>query len=312
MRETILRGLENELSLSESSEITDNLSYILSVIRNHLEMDVAFISEFTDELRKIEVIDSVDPDIPLKAGHADPTELTYCQKIVEGELDGIIADTSDNPITKAMPITQELNIGSYLGVPIVLNDGEVYGTFCCFSHTSDATLSERDLALMKIFADISARQIDRQLLKNQQDNQIKRRLSKVLSENNLNTVFQPVYHVDEKKVIGYECLSRFIDTPYRTPDIWFEEAEFVGLGEELEIMAITTALDKMTLFPADVSFSLNISPEYVINGAVERALDQHIFNKNYSGSYRTCTDSRLSCLSRSHPIITKTRCAPGY
>jgi len=44
-------------------------------------------------------------------------------------------------------------------------------------------------------------------------------------------------------------------------------------------MAITAALEKMIFFPADINFSLNISPEYVINGAVERALDQHIFNK---------------------------------
>jgi len=279
MRETILKGLENELSLTEATEITDNLSYILSVIRKHLEMDVAFISEFTDQIRKIEVVDSAERDISLKPGHADPTELTYCRKIVDGELDEIIADTSENPLTKSMSITQELDIGSYLGVPIVLNDGEVYGTFCCFSHTPDTTLSERDLALMKIFADIAARQIDKQLIKSQEENQIKRRISKVLSNKHIKTVFQPIYHVDEKRVIGYECLSRFLNTPYRTPDIWFEEAQFAGLGEELEIMAITAALDKMNLFPADINFSLNISHEYVINGAVERALDQHIFNK---------------------------------
>jgi EAL domain-containing protein (putative c-di-GMP-specific phosphodiesterase class I) len=279
MRETILKGLENELSLTEATEITDNLSYILSVIRKHLEMDVAFISEFTDQIRKIEVFDSAERNISLKPGHADPTELTYCRKIVDGELDEIIADTSENPLTKSMSITQELDIGSYLGVPIVLDDGEVYGTFCCFSHTPDTTLSERDLALMKIFADIAARQIDKQLIKSQEENEIKRRVSKVLSNKHIKTVFQPIYHVDEKRVIGYECLSRFLNTPYRTPDIWFEEAQFTGLGEELEIMAITAALDKVNLFPADINFSLNISPEYVINGAVERALDQHIFNK---------------------------------
>lgn len=279
MRETILKGLENELSLSEASEITDNLSYILSVIRKHLEMDVAFISEFTDQLRKIEVVDSADQNISLKPGHADPAELTYCRKIVDGDLDEIIADTSENPLTKSMPITQELDIGSYLGVPIVLKDGEIYGTFCCFSHTPDTTLSERDLALMKIFADIAARQIDKQLLKSQEQNEIKNRINTILTNGSINTVFQPVYHTTEKKVIGYECLSRFMSIPYRTPDLWFEEAQLIGLGEELEIMAIHQAINKMTSFPGDISFSLNISPEYVMNGAVEHALNQHAMNK---------------------------------
>ena len=279
MRDTILQGLESEIALSETSEITSNLSYILSVIRKHLDMDVAFISEITDDMRKIEIVDTAYPDSPLNPGHADPTEHTYCQRIIEGELNEVIQDTSKNHITKVMPITEELQIGSYLGAPIVLNDGEVYGTFCCFSHTPNDSLNERDLALMKIFADIAARHIDKQLHKNQEDNQIKKRITEVLNNHEVKTVFQPVFHVDQQKVIGYECLSRFTSTPYLTPDIWFQQAESVGLGEELEIMAIEAAIDKMSAFSNDTSFSLNISPEYVINGAVERALTQHILDK---------------------------------
>ncbi|WP_289303022.1 sensor domain-containing phosphodiesterase [Methylophaga sp. UBA3996] len=279
MRDTILQGLESEIALSETSEITSNLSYILSVIRKHLDMDVAFISEITDDMRKIEIVDTAYPDSPLPPGHADPTEHTYCQRIIEGELNEVIQDTSKNHITKVMPITEELQIGSYLGAPIVLNDGEVYGTFCCFSHTPNDSLNERDLALMKIFADIAARHIDKQLHKNQEDNQIKKRITEVLNNHEVKTVFQPVFHVDQQKVIGYECLSRFTSTPYLTPDIWFQQAESVGLGEELEIMAIEAAIDKMSAFSNDTSFSLNISPEYVINGAVERALTQHILDK---------------------------------
>ena len=279
MRDTILQGLESEIALSETSEITSNLSYILSVIRKHLDMDVAFISEITDDMRKIEIVDTAYPDSPLNPGHADPTEHTYCQRIIEGELNEVIPDTSKNHITKVMPITEELQIGSYLGAPIVLNDGEVYGTFCCFSHTPNDSLNERDLALMKIFADIAARHIDKQLHKNQEDNQIKKRITEVLNNHEVKTVFQPVFHVDQQKVIGYECLSRFTSTPYLTPDIWFQQAESVGLGEELEIMAIEAAIDKMSAFSNNTSFSLNISPEYVINGAVERALTQHILDK---------------------------------
>lgn len=279
MKETILQGLENELSLSEESEITSNLSYILSVIRKHLQMDVAFISEFTNDMRRIEIVDAAYPNVPLKPGHADPSEQTYCHKIVQGELSELIPDTSKNPVTQAMPITNELQIGSYLGAPIVLNGGEIYGTFCCFSHTPDDSLSNRDLGLMKIFADIAARHIDKQLFKSHKDNHTKKRITEILETRDVKTVFQPVFHVEKQKVIGYECLSRFNSTPYRTPDIWFMEAESVGLGEELEIMAIEEAIDKMNAFSGSTSFSLNISPEYVINGAVERALSQHVSNK---------------------------------
>jgi GAF domain-containing protein len=35
-----------------------------------------------------------------------------------------------------------MKIGAYIGVPIVLEDGQVYGTLCCFSRAADPELSE--------------------------------------------------------------------------------------------------------------------------------------------------------------------------
>jgi len=50
-----------------------------------------------------------------------------------------------------------------LNVPIRLRDGRVYGTFCCFSFAPDRSLNERDLQMMRAFAELSAYEIDRDL-----------------------------------------------------------------------------------------------------------------------------------------------------
>ena len=38
----------------------------------------------------------------------------------------------------------------------VARDGRVFGTFCCFSRRPDRSLGERDLRIMKVFAELVA------------------------------------------------------------------------------------------------------------------------------------------------------------
>ncbi len=45
-------------------------------------------------------------------------------------------------------MTGEAGIGSYVGIPLRLSDGSVYGTLCCASHSPDPWLARRDLGLM--------------------------------------------------------------------------------------------------------------------------------------------------------------------
>jgi len=91
---------------------------VLSSIRRHMQMDVAFIARFTDDSRLIEYTatakEIIDP--VLKPDDCSPKSESYCQKIVDNELPNIIPDTSKNTITAALTVTKTLNIGSYIGV----------------------------------------------------------------------------------------------------------------------------------------------------------------------------------------------------
>ncbi|MGH2691824.1 MAG: hypothetical protein ACRDHM_04905 [Actinomycetota bacterium] len=61
-----------------------------------------------------------------------------------------------------MRIAEEANLGSYVGVPVQLPGGRVYGTQCSVSHTPNSSLSERDARFMRVLARIVAEQLSQE------------------------------------------------------------------------------------------------------------------------------------------------------
>jgi EAL domain-containing protein (putative c-di-GMP-specific phosphodiesterase class I) len=86
------------------------------------------------------------------------------------------------------------------------------------------------------------------------------------------TVFQPIVDLSTGRVKGLEALSRFPSAPVRTPDVWFAEAARVGLGQELEILAVESALAFLPRIPAPVFLAVNVSPEVVVSKRLREVL----------------------------------------
>jgi EAL domain-containing protein (putative c-di-GMP-specific phosphodiesterase class I)/CheY-like chemotaxis protein len=86
------------------------------------------------------------------------------------------------------------------------------------------------------------------------------RIRAVVAGTGLSIVYQPIFDLASDHVFGVEALARFGAEPMRGPDAWFAEAETVGLGEELELVAIHRALDGLDRLEPDAFLSLNVSP----------------------------------------------------
>lgn len=244
----------------------------LQSIRRHLGMDVAFISEFSGGRRYFRHVSAAPGDDRIRVGASDPLEDSYCEQVVDGRLAGRIADASADPVASALRATHAMGIGAHLGVPIVLADGSVFGTFCCFSTTPDHTLTDRDLAVMRVFAEVVGDQIDRDLSVQEEQQAVTRRIDAVLDSSGLEIVYQPIVMIDSGRVVGFEALSRFTAPPARTPDVWFAEAARVGLGVELEALAIGRALEGLWRLPESVYVAINASPATVVEGRLARLL----------------------------------------
>ena len=242
---------------------------ILEAVRTHLGMDIAFASRFVEGRREFTHINS-DRPAPAKPGDSEPQEETYCHKILQGQLPELIVDANEYPEAVALPITQALPVGSHLNVPLRLSDGTVYGSFCCLSHVPDRTLTQRDLLTMRAFADLAAGQIERQLGEDQEQQQQVVRITQVIEQDRIAMVYQPIHRLRDGRPVGVEALARFPDQAARTPDKWFAEAARIGLGTELELLAVRQAIRGLPFIPAELYVALNVSPSTALSPELEK------------------------------------------
>jgi len=82
--------------------------------------------------------------------------------MVAGRLPNLVKDTAADPSVSDLAITRDADIGMYLGVPLQLSDGSLYGTLCCASHAADPSLGERHVAYMRLLARLIADHLEDQ------------------------------------------------------------------------------------------------------------------------------------------------------
>jgi len=250
---------------------TQAVDKVLHAIRNHLDMDVAFVSEFRSTDRIFRHVDARDRT-PIAAGDCAPLEQGYCKRVVDGRLPELIPDTAHVGAALALPETQGIPIGAHLSVPIRLGDGRVFGTFCCFSFAADPSLSERDLRMMRVFASLLADQIDRDLEQQRSRSEREQRIVTALETGQPSVVYQPIFDLSTRRLAGLESLSRFHFEPRRPPDEWFAEAAHVDMAQDLELAAIRSALKALPSLPHDAYLALNCSPQTVFNERLHELL----------------------------------------
>ena len=85
-------------------------------------------------------------------------------------------------------------------------------------------------------------------------------LRKVLDHNLMSMVFQPIVDMRTGVPMAFEALCRISASPPRTPDLWFEDAAWHGLGLDFELKAIRLALDHLPHLPGRCLLHVNASP----------------------------------------------------
>lgn len=244
----------------------DVIQDALVAIRNHLGMEVAYFSEFSAGRTIFRRVDAPGLEHLIKVGDSHSLDDVYCNHILAGRLPELMPDTSQVRLAWDMPITAAVPIGSHISIPIRLLDGSPYGMFCCLSPRPIPSLNERDLATMRVFAGLAARQVNTGLQQRRNAQQTHDGISTVITAEDYEIVFQPIFDLRSRTVVSCEALCRFKALPYRSPDRWFKEAADVGLGEELELAVLRTTLAAFPELPGALSLSINASPLLVISG----------------------------------------------
>lgn len=131
---------------------------VLRLLRSNLKMDVVFVSEFVDGQRVFRQVEQQEQRITV--GDSDALEASWCQRVVDGRLPQFIDDGAKYQATGAAPATP-YPVGTFMSVPIVLKDGQVYGTLCCFSHHVNGQVNEKDVRKLSYTAELTADRIER-------------------------------------------------------------------------------------------------------------------------------------------------------
>ena len=153
-----------ELAKVASHRSSDTIERALVVAKETLGMDVAFVSEFTEDQMVFRKLRGDADSFGWREGQAIPLTRSFCKRVLEGRLPNVVPDTQEDESTKDLDITFEAAIGSYTGVAVRLSDNSIYGMLCCLSHSPDPSLRERDAEFMTVLARLIADQIERQEL----------------------------------------------------------------------------------------------------------------------------------------------------
>jgi EAL domain-containing protein (putative c-di-GMP-specific phosphodiesterase class I) len=175
----------------------------------------------------------------------------------------VTADTSRAAITRA------LNLGArdFLTKPFDLTEVCLRVRNLLETRALYSTLRQHNLQLRREIGDYQ------RLAASQEEARqtIIDRLDPVLAGDGLSMHFQPVRDVTFATMVGCEALARFSTDPTRRPDQWFADAHAVGLGPELEAVAVAAALRALPSLPDPLFLAINVAPASVMSGVLTDA-----------------------------------------
>jgi EAL domain-containing protein (putative c-di-GMP-specific phosphodiesterase class I) len=246
------------------------LRNILMAVRKHLGMDVAYISELVDGAWVLRDVDATDAEIAMTAGESHPPGELYCQHILEGRLPELMADTAEFELAQSLAITTRGPIGAHLGIPIRGGDGEALGMLGCLSQAAKPALGERELEVMRVFADIAATHVRRRVEGERQFQARRHRVRSLIADEAYSLAYQPIWDLGSRRVMGFEALCRVTEEATELPESFFREAAELGCETELEVAVIRRAVKALRVLEEDLYLAVNASPRTVLSGALAK------------------------------------------
>ncbi len=249
------------------------IEQILALAREHVGMEVAVLAEFSDADEVFRVIEGDAAAFDLQTDESIPFQDSYSRRLLDAAPRGLAPDARSDYRLEDLLLDQLPVVGAYIGVPVLLPNGHVYGSLYCLSSAPHPSLDERDVKFLSVLAQLVGDELERWEKEIIEERQRLRRIRGLLDGGDgFGVAFQPIFDLRSRAVVGFEALSRFDEGPPRTPDEWFAEAADLGMGVELEIAAVRAALTRLNELPEHTFLSVNVSPEALTSSRFLQAI----------------------------------------
>jgi putative nucleotidyltransferase with HDIG domain len=129
----------------------------LALARAELGLPLAFLGEFVDGREVYRAVDGGWQGATVREGDDTALDGSYCALMVSGQIDEVVPDTRADPMLADRAHTD--SIGAYVGAPVRLPDGRVWGALCCLSPHPERELVERDSRILHLLAALIADQL---------------------------------------------------------------------------------------------------------------------------------------------------------
>lgn len=232
---------------------------IVDRVRQHLGMDVAYLTEFNGTSQTHRVVDGeaaafgLVPDCELPLGQG------LCGAMIDGGIPNLVTDVGAD--ARARLLTgDEGGVGAFIGVPVRLPDGALYGSLCCMARLPKPDLGQRDVAFVELLAEFLAEPLDAALARRA----ARHELEQMLTDGAVVAAMQPIVSLVDGQCVGVEALARF-PVSGGSPDEMFGRAQQVGLDKDLERIAVEVALAQRELVPFGAHLSFNVGPAGILS-----------------------------------------------
>ena len=242
----------------------DTVERVLALAHTYLGMDAAWLSELRGDVQVVTHVQAGEgvraPNTGYRAALAD----WYCGGVLDSRFPAVIPDVAADPEASRLPVTAAFGIGAYVGVPVRGADGTPRGMLCCVSGGARPHLADADLRILEMLAGIlgglaghGARDAALET--------VRARTAGAIGGQGRT----PRTAAHRRRAHRHRARRRGAE-PVREPegpDVWFSQAEPVGLRLDLEIAAARSALAALRR-PGHAGYlSLNLSPEAVLSDA---------------------------------------------
>ncbi|NNH78739.1 sensor domain-containing diguanylate cyclase [Acinetobacter terrae] len=128
------------------------------------------------------VLQSEDHGYDIKPGHVFKWADSFCSHMVKGKAPKIAPHCEDIPLYATAPISQQVSIKSYIGQPILNEDGSLFGTLCAIDpHPKPETIVQ-DIEIIELLGNLLSKILQAELRQNQQFSEVKRLKTKAFRD----------------------------------------------------------------------------------------------------------------------------------
>ena len=128
------------------------------------------------------VLQSEDHGYDVEPGQVFSWADSFCSHMVTGKAPKIAPRSEDIPLYASAPINQQVSIKSYIGQPLIKEDGSLFGTLCAIDPQPKSEEITQDLEMIELFGNLLSHILQAELRENEKIRQCERLEAEALSD----------------------------------------------------------------------------------------------------------------------------------